>query len=88
MTIGSILPITTVQFLCIFVWLFKPVESITPKVVEVHDSWTHAPGVHELKETLQITIPLILFLFWILIKVLKEKIPQVLFLFRSLTNAI
>lgn len=76
-TIGSIVPIATVQILCLFVWLIVPEDSIVPKIISHHKAWWELSGVHELKETLQITIPLILFLLWILIKVLKEKIPFV-----------
>jgi len=76
-TIGSLLPILTVQILSIFVWLVVPRDSITLKLPADHEAWYAQPGLHELKETLQITIPLILFLFFILLYVLKEKIPNV-----------
>lgn len=85
-TIGSILPITAVQFLCLFVWMIVPEESITEKLVSIHKEWWELSGVHELKETLQITIPLIAFLLWILIYVLKEKIPYVCISGKTLAN--
>jgi hypothetical protein len=54
-----------------------PVEAISVKMRTEHHAWWQVSGVHELKETLQVTIPLIVLLLCILKYVLKEKIPMV-----------
>eukprot|EP01126_Amoeba_proteus_P057172 TRINITY_DN7259_c0_g1_i4.p1 TRINITY_DN7259_c0_g1~~TRINITY_DN7259_c0_g1_i4.p1 ORF type:complete len:544 (-),score=113.48 TRINITY_DN7259_c0_g1_i4:344-1975(-) len=76
-TLGSILPITTVSLLSILVWLVVPLESITKKTHPLHNPWWEERGVVELIETLQITIPLIIFLFLLLRPLLKESSPLV-----------
>eukprot|EP01127_Copromyxa_protea_P018877 TRINITY_DN6025_c0_g1_i1.p1 TRINITY_DN6025_c0_g1~~TRINITY_DN6025_c0_g1_i1.p1 ORF type:complete len:657 (-),score=105.71 TRINITY_DN6025_c0_g1_i1:1770-3740(-) len=76
-TLGSLLPITSVQIFAVFVWLAVPGNTVEEVIAESHEEWWQVSGVHELIETLMITVPLIAFLMWILYYILKEKIPDV-----------
>eukprot|EP01127_Copromyxa_protea_P023628 TRINITY_DN8923_c0_g1_i1.p1 TRINITY_DN8923_c0_g1~~TRINITY_DN8923_c0_g1_i1.p1 ORF type:complete len:666 (+),score=85.12 TRINITY_DN8923_c0_g1_i1:48-2045(+) len=76
-TLGSIIPVLFVEILCVSIWLIVPKDSIVVVEIIEEKAWWEHSGIHELVETLEITIPMIAFLFCILIFVLKEKLPMV-----------
>jgi hypothetical protein len=74
---ASLLPVMTVQVLAILVRFSVARGDIVQFEHEGHLPWYEMHGVKELLETLEITIPLILF-FYILIRfVYNSQIPAV-----------
>jgi len=75
LAMASILPITSVQILSIIMRFSVDKSSIKQFIDHETTPWYELNGVKELLETLEITIPLIVF-FFLLIKLLyKSQIP-------------